>query len=324
MLMDFVRVASAVLALLGGSLSSAMAVDLYPSRPVHIVVGFGAGSAADLTARVVAQRLSQTMGQRFVVENKPGAGSTLAAEQVVRAPKDGYTIFLSTVANVINDALQPNLPFDFSKDFAPVTLATSSALVLVAHPSTGISSVQDLISRAKQEPGKVFFASSGVGTAPHLSGELFNMLTGVKMVHVPYQGSAQAITDLLAGRTQVMFSPVSTALPHIKSGALKGIATTEAKRSSELPDLPTVSEAGVKGFDTSLWLGFSAPMGVPKEIIGKLSDGINEALKDRSTASALQKAGLEIDGGSPAEFSTFITEETKKWKAVVNSAGLRK
>jgi tripartite-type tricarboxylate transporter receptor subunit TctC len=264
------------------------------------------------------------MGQRFLVENRPGGGSTVAADQVVRGAKDGYTIYLGTVANVINGVLQPNLSFDFSKDFTPVTLATSSPLVLVVHPSTGISSVQDLIKLTKSKPGEVFFGSSGVGTAPHLSGELFNMSAAIKMVHVPYQGSAQAVTDLLAGRTQVMFAPISTVLAHIKSGQLKALATTELKRSSELPELPTVSEAGVKNFNTSLWLGFVAPSGTPNDAVQKLSDGINRALKHPETAEALRKTGLEIDGGSPDVFRKFIATEAKKWEAVVVAAGLRK
>jgi tripartite-type tricarboxylate transporter receptor subunit TctC len=303
---------------------AALAQSNYPNRPVHIVVGFGAGSAADLTARVVGNRLSETMGQRFLVGNRPGGGSTVAAEQVVRGAKDGYTIYLGTVANVINGVLQPNLSFDFAKDFTPVVLATSSPLVLVVHPSTGVTSVADLIKLAKAKPGDVFFASSGVGTAPHLSGELFNMSAGIKMVHVPYQGSAQAVTDLLAGRTQAMFSPISTVLAHVKSGQLKALATTELKRSSELPDLPTVSEAGVKDFNTSLWLGFVAPTGTPADVVQKLADEINKALKNPETAEALRKTGLEIDGGSPANFATFIAAETKKWDAVVAAAGLRK
>jgi len=305
-------------------LGAAQAQSAYPNRPVHIIVGFGPGAAADITARVIANRLSETMGQRFLVENRPGGGSTVAAEQVVRGAKDGYTIYLGTVANVINGVLQPNLSFDFSKDFTPVTLATSSPLVLVVHPSTGISSVQDLIKLTKSKPGEVFFGSSGVGTAPHLSGELFNMSAAIKMVHVPYQGSAQAVTDLLAGRTQVMFAPISTVLAHIKSGQLKALATTELKRSSELPELPTVSEAGVKNFNTSLWLGFVAPSGTPNDAVQKLSDGINRALKHPETAEALRKTGLEIDGGSPDDFRKFIATETKKWEAVVVAAGLRK
>jgi tripartite-type tricarboxylate transporter receptor subunit TctC len=302
----------------------AKAQSPYPSRPVHIIVGFGAGSAADITARVVANRLSDTMGQRFIVENRPGGGSTVAAEQVVRGPKDGYTIYLGTVANVINAVLQPNLSFNFGKDFVPVALATSTPLVLVVHPSTGVSSVSKLIELAKSKPGQVFYGSSGVGTSPHLSGELFNMSAGTKMVHVPYQGSAQAVTDLLAGRTQVMFAPISTVLAHIRSGQLTALATTELKRSSELPDLPTVSEAGLTGFNTSVWLGFVAPAGTNGDVLNRLSDGINTALKEPGPSEALRKTGLEIVGGTPEQFGKFIESEYQKWNAVAATAGLQK
>src|SRR6266702_2789729 len=215
--------------LIMGLEATAAAEGDYPSRPVRIVVGFGPGSAADLTARVVAQRLSRTMGQQFVVENKPGGGSTVAADQVVRGAKDGYTLFMGTVANVINGVMQPNLAFDFSRDLAPIVYATSSPNILVVHPSTGVKDVKELIGLLKAKPEQVFYGSSGVGTSPHLSGELFNMMAGTKMMHVPYSGSAQAVTDLLAGRTQVMFSPASTVLQYVESGQLKALASSDAR-----------------------------------------------------------------------------------------------
>jgi tripartite-type tricarboxylate transporter receptor subunit TctC len=302
----------------------ALAQDNYPSRPVRIVVGFGPGSAADLTARVLAQRLSQTMGQQFFIENKPGGGSTVAAEQVVRGPKDGYTLFVGTVANVINAVLQPDLTFDFAKDFAPIVYATSSPNILVVHPSTGVSSVKELIALSKAKPDKVFYGSSGVGTSPHLSGELFNMMAGTRMVHVPYSGSAQAVTDLLAGRTQVMFSPASTVLQYVASGQLKALASSETTRASAAPDLPTVAEAGLPGFDTSVWFGFVAPGGTPHDIIEKLASAVNEALKNEAVITSLHAAGLDIKGGTPEAFGAFIATETKKWNDVATAAGLRK
>ncbi len=304
--------------------ATALAQNSYPSRPVRIVVGFGPGSAADLTARVLAQRLSQTMGQQFFVENKPGGGSTVAAEQVVRGPKDGYTLFMGTVANVINAVLQPNLAFDFSKDFAPIVYATSSPNILVVHPSTGVSDVKELIALLKANPEKVFYGSSGVGTSPHLSGELFNMMAGTKMVHVPYSGSAQAVTDLIAGRTQVMFSPASTVLQYVASGQLTALASSERERASAAPDLPTVAESGLPGFDTSVWFGLMAPAGISHEVVEKLSLAIDEALKSGDVTNPLHAAALDIKGGTPAEFATFIAAETKKWNDVVMAAGLRK
>jgi tripartite-type tricarboxylate transporter receptor subunit TctC len=304
--------------------ASALAQNSYPSRPVRIVVGFGPGSAADLTARVLAQRLSQTMGQQFYVENKPGGGSSVAAEQVVRGPKDGYTLFTGTVANVINAVLQPDLSFDFAKDLAPIAYATSSPNILVVHPSTGVSTVKELIALAKANPEKVFYGSSGVGTSPHLSGELFNMMAGTKMVHVPYSGSAQAVTDLIAGRTQVMFSPASTVLQYVASGQLKALASSERERASAAPDLPTVAEAGLPGFDTSVWFGLMAPTGTSREVIEKLSHAVDEALKNDDVIKSLHTAGLDIRGGTPEDFGGFIAAETKKWNDVALAAGLRK
>jgi tripartite-type tricarboxylate transporter receptor subunit TctC len=309
--------------LIMGLAATAAAEGDYPSRPVRIVVGFGPGSAADLTARVVAQRLSRTMGQQFIVENKPGGGSTVAAEQVVRGPKDGYTLFMGTVANVINGVMQPNLAFDFAKDFAPIVYTTSSPNVLVVHPSTGVNNVKELIALLKAKPEQVFYGSSGVGTSPHLSGELFNMMAGTKMVHVPYSGSAQAVTDLLAGRTQVMFSPASTVLQYVESGQLKALASSEATRASAAPDLPTVAEAGLPGFDTSVWFGFMGPTGLSQEIIEKLSRAIGEALGNDEVTKPLRAAGLDIKGGTPEAFGAFIASETTKWNGVVTAAGLR-
>jgi tripartite-type tricarboxylate transporter receptor subunit TctC len=309
--------------LIMGLAATAAAEGDYPSRPVRIVVGFGPGSAADLTARVVAQRLSRTMGQQFIVENKPGGGSTVAAEQVVRGPKDGYTLFVGTVANVINGVMQPNLAFDFSRDLAPIVYATSSPNILVVHPSTGVNNVKELIAVLKAKPEQVFYGSSGVGTSPHLSGELFNMMAGTKMVHVPYSGSAQAVTDLLAGRTQVMFSPASTVLQYVESGQLKALASSEATRASAAPDLPTVAEAGLPGFDTSVWFGFMGPTGLSQEVIEKLSRAIGEALGNDEVTKPLRAAGLDIKGGTPEAFGAFIASETTKWNGVVTAAGLR-
>jgi tripartite-type tricarboxylate transporter receptor subunit TctC len=303
--------------------AAAVAEDGYPVRPVRIVVGFGPGSAADLTARLLAQRLSRTMGQQFIVENKPGGGSTVAADQVVRGPKDGYTLFMGTVANVINAVMQPNLAFDFSKDLAPIVYTTSSPNILVVHPSTGATNVKELIALLKAKPEQVFYGSSGVGTSPHLSGELFNMMAGTKMVHVPYSGSAQAVTDLLAGRTQVMFSPASTVLQYVEAGQLKALASSERTRASAAPGLPTVAEAGLPGFDTSVWFGVMGPAGVPREIVEKLSHAINGALGSEEVMTPFHAAGLDIKGGTPEEFDAFITSETKKWSDVVAAAGLR-
>jgi tripartite-type tricarboxylate transporter receptor subunit TctC len=295
----------------------------YPAKPVHIIVGFGAGSAADLTARVVAQRLSITLGQQFIVENKPGGGSTVAAEQVSRAPKDGYTLLMGSVAIIINGLIQPSLKVNFADDFAPITMATGSGNILVVNPSTGVSNVGELIALAKAKPGQLNFGSSGFGTSPHLTGELFNIMADTKIVTVHYQGSAQALTDLLGGRIQVMFSPASTVTAHIESGKIRALATSEGTRNPAMPNLPTVAET-LPGFDTGLWFGFVAPVGTPSPVIDKLSAAINEALKNDEVAKPLRAAGLDVKGGTPEQFAAIIASETKTWDRVVEAAGLRK
>ncbi len=304
--------------------SGVVAQEIYPVRPVRVIVGFGAGASADIAARVVGQKLGALLGQQFVIENRPGAGSNLAAEFVARAPKDGYTLFFGTVANTINATLSPNLTFDFAKDFAPIALVVTLPNILVVHPSLGVNNVAELIALAKRKPGEIFFGSSGVGTSPHLSGELFNEMAGVKLVHVPYQGSAQAVTDLLGGRVQVMFSPASTVLPQVQEGKLKALASTQLDRASAAPNLPTMAEAGLPGFDTSVWFGLLAPVGTPSTIVDKLSRGVNTALQDPTVLDALHAQGMDALGGSPEKFARTITSETEKWARVISAAGLKK
>ena len=308
--------------LVTGASALAQTAD-YPSRPVRLIVGFGPGTGADITARVLGARMSQTLGQQIVVENRPGAGSTVAAEFVVRAPKDGYTLFVGTVANVINGAIQ-TLAFDFAKDLAPITLAVQSPNILVVHPSLGVGTVKELITLAKAKPEQLFFGSSGVGTSPHVSGELFNIMAGVKVIHVPYQGSAQAMTDLLGGRISMMFSPASTTIAHIQSGAVRALASTTLKRPGIAPDLPTISEAGLPGFDTSLWFGLNAPAGTPPDVIAKLSAAANEALQAPEVRRSLQTQGIEPVGGTPEDYAKYIAGEARKWSEVATAAKMRK
>jgi len=303
--------------------SGAVAED-YPVRPIRVVVGFSAGSGADISARVVGQRMSQILGQQIVVENKTGAGSSLAADLVARAPKDGYTLLMATIANVINAVVTPNLSFDFRKDFAPVVRLTTTPNILVVHPSVGVKSVKELIDLAKAKPDQLSFASSGVATGTHLAAELFKVMTGVKMVHVPYAGSPQAVTDLLAGRVQVFFSPASTVLQHVREGKLVALASTEARRAAMAPDLPTMAEAGLPGFETGLWFGLVAPAGTPKEIIDKLARAGNEALKTDEVGKALAPQGIDLVGGSPEEFAHYLDSEMKRWATVAEAAGLKK
>ena len=296
----------------------------YPTRPVRVIVGFPAGSGADITARVVGQRMGQILGQQIVVENKPGAGSSLAADLASRAPKDGYTLLMGTIANPINAVVNSNLSFDFIKDFTPIVRLTTTPNILVVHPSIGVKSVKELIDLAKAKPDELSFASSGVLTGTHLSGELFKITTGVKMVHVPYAGSPPAVTDLLAGRVQVFFSPASAVLPHVQTGKLVALASTEAKRTALAPDLPTMTEAGLPEFETGLWFGLFAPTGTPKEIVDKIARAANEALKADEVGKALAPQGIDLVGGSPEEFARYLDGEMKRWSTVAQAAGLKK
>jgi tripartite-type tricarboxylate transporter receptor subunit TctC len=298
--------------------------DDYPTRPVRLIVGFIPGSSADITARVLGQRMGQILGQQFVVESKPGAGSSLAAEFVTRAPKDGYTLFIASSANITNAAINPNLPFDIAKDFTPIALINTAAVILVVHPSTGAKSVAELIALAKSKPGEILYASTGVGTAPHLSGELLSMRAGVKLLHVPYQGSPQAATDLLAGRVSMMFSPASAVVSQIESGALKVLASAASKRPGILPDVPTMAEAGMPDFDTSIWFGLVAPAGTPKEVIDKLVRAVREATASSDVATTWRPQGIDPLSGGPEEFARHIASESKRWGDVAAAAGLKK
>ena len=297
--------------------------DDYPNRPVRIMVGFIPGAAADITARVLGNGLSKLLGQQFVVENKPGAGSSLAADFSARAAKDGYTLFLGSSANVANQVLTPNLGFDMGKDFAPIALATQAPVIMVVHPSTGVKSVKELIALAKAKPG-ILYASTGVGTAPHLAAELFDTRAGVKMVHIPYQGSPQAVTDLIAGRTAVMFSPASAVLAQVEAGKLTALATAAATRASAAPDLPTMAEAGMPDFDTSIWFGLMAPTGTPQEIVDKLARAVPEAMKTTEAQAALRSQGFDQLSGGPDVFARFIVTETAKWNEAAKAAGMKK
>jgi tripartite-type tricarboxylate transporter receptor subunit TctC len=299
--------------------------ESYPSRPVHIIIGFGPGSTADVLARILGQRMSATLGQQIVVENRPGAGSMIAAEMVARAPNDGYTLFMATVANTINPTLSTTATFNLARDMTPVALCGVVPNVLVAHPSVPADSVQDLLALAKSKPASLIFASSGSGTAGHLSAELFNERAGVKIVNVFYSGgSAQALTDLLTGRVNLMFTVASTMLPQIQQGKLKALAVAQGKRASVLPDVPTMSEAGMPGFDASIWVGLLAPPGTPDAIRVQLANAVDEALKTEEVLGTMRAQGFDPLGGSPAEFGKFIDADIAKWEAVVATAGLKK
>jgi tripartite-type tricarboxylate transporter receptor subunit TctC len=312
-------VAFAVGAALSSGVSFAQAD--YPNKPVRIVVGFSSGSSADVAARVIAQGLIREMGQQFVVENKPGASSNIATEGVARATPDGYTLLTGTIANTINASLYQKLPFDFGKDFAPIGLIGAVPNLLVVHPALGVNTVNELIALAKSKPGQIAYGSSGNGTSPHLSGELFSGVTGIKLIHVPYKGSSQVMVDLIAGRVSLMFSPASTALPHIKAGKLKALATTGLERSAVAPDLPTLSELGLKDFSTTVWFGLVAPAGTPPAIVERLAKAVAAARNSADVKAQFHSQGFDIASGGPKEFAEYIRTETEKWAQVIKTSG---
>jgi len=304
--------------------NTARAQGDYPNKPIRLVIGFTPGSVADITARVLGNRMGQILGQSVVVENRPGAGSNLAAEFVARSAKDGYTLFLPGSANIANAAINPNLPFDIAKDFAPVALVSAAAVILVVHPSLGVSSLQELIALAKSKPGELSYASTGIGSAPHFSGELLMQRTGAKLVHVPYQGSPQAATDLLAGRVQVMFSPATAVISLVQDGRLKVLASAGSKRPGILLDVPTMIESGMPDFDTAIWFGLMAPSGTPREVIDKLSRAVREAVKSSEVVAAWRPQGVDPLDGGPDELARLIASELKRWGDVATAAGLKK
>ena len=296
----------------------------YPNAPVHVICVFSPGSTADLSARIVGAKMGQILGQQFVVESRLGAASSIAGAAVARAPKDGYTLYVGSAANLINAAMSSNLNFDFVKDFTPVALLTSTPTVLVMHPNTGVKSVKELIALAKAKPDTLTFGSSGVASSTHLALELFKSLAHVKITHVPYSGSPPVVTDLLAGRLNGFFAPASSVMAHVREGKLIALAVTDAKRSVIFPELPTMIEAGVPEFESMLWFGFVAPAGTPQPIIDKLSKAANEALKSEDVINALRAQSTATIGGSPEDFGRYIAAEEKRWTTVVNAAGLKK
>jgi tripartite-type tricarboxylate transporter receptor subunit TctC len=317
------RVGSAVVVAMLLCIPGAAWCQAYPAKPVKLLVGFPPGSAADVVARIVAPRLGEGLGQQVVADNRPGAGSSIAAEAVVRSPADGYTLFLGSVANAINSTLNKGLTFDFAKELAPVAGVASLPNLLVVHPSVPARTVAELIAAARANPGAILYGSSGNGTSPHLSGELFNLAADVKLVHIPYKGSPQAVTDLLAGRVQVMFSPVSTVLAQIKAGKLRALASTGAQRSAAAPDLPTVSESGLPGFETSIWFGLFAPAATPRDIVERLARETARVVAEPDIRSRLAAQGVDVMPKTPEQLGEYVREETGKWAQVVRASGAR-
>jgi tripartite-type tricarboxylate transporter receptor subunit TctC len=305
------------------SAATAPAWAAYPDKAVSILVGFPPGSTGDVVARTIGQKLSERLGQPVVVENRTGAGSSIAAETVARSPADGHVLLLSTSANVINQSVSPNLKFDFMRDLAPVMLVGENPVVLVGVAATAPRSVAAVVTRAKALPDRMTYASSGNGTFTHLYGELFKQTTGVQITHVPYRGSVPAMTDLLAGFVDLAFTPVTPALPHIKSGRLKALAVIGKTRMPALPDVPTFGEAGIAGFESALWFGLSAPAGTPAAVIERLNTELQQVLKLPDVKAQLDAQGITIVGDGPSKFQQLIAREHDQWARIVKAAGIK-
>jgi tripartite-type tricarboxylate transporter receptor subunit TctC len=305
------------------AVSQSARAQAYPSRPVRIIVGFPPGGPSDLLARLIGQWLSDRLGQPFIIENRPGASGNIATEAVIRAPADGHTLLLVVPGNAVTDALYDNkLSFSLIRDTAPVSGISNGPLVMEVNPAVPVQTVPEFIAYTKARPGQINFASPGIGATIHLCGELFNIMTGVKMVHVPYRGNAPALTDLIAGQVQLMFADTPSSIGHIRAGKLRALAVTTAVRSEILPELPTVSDF-LPGFEASNWFGVAAPKSTPPEIIDKLNKEINLALAEPKTKARLADLGAAPLTGSPADFGRFIAAEAEKWGKVIRTAGIK-
>jgi tripartite-type tricarboxylate transporter receptor subunit TctC len=308
------------LALFAGS-AAAVHASNYPERPVKIVVGYSAGGTTDVIARIVANGLSETLNQSFVVENRAGANSNIGTGQVAVAPADGYTLLVTTISNTTNATLYESLPFDIQTDFAPIGSIGMVPNVLVVPATSSIRSYEDYVNFAKENPGRLTFASAGIGSSIHLSGELFKYRLKLDMLHVPYKGSGPALTDLIGGQTDSMFDNLPSSLPHIRSAKLRAVAVTSPERANQLPDIPTVSELGLEGFEAYSWTGLSAPAGTPEEVITTLNAALERVLKNPDTKEQLYNLGVTTRISSPQEFKRFIETEVEKWAIVVRESG---
>ena len=301
----------------------AVSAQSYPSKPIRVIIGFPAGSAGDAQLRLVGQKLTEAWGRPLVIDSRPGASGNIAAELAVKSPADGYTLLYFPAALAINPSLFPTVTYDIARDFTPITLLASFPLVAVVHPALPVKNIAELIALAKAKPGAINFASIGNASPPHLAGELFNQLAGVSMVHVPYKGSGPAQTDLIGGHVQLMFDTAVAAMPHVKAGRTRALAVTTRKRSALLPDLPSLDEAGLNGYDLYGWGGLVGPAGIPANIALKLQQEIAKALKQPDVAEKLAALGAEPSGMPPQEFGRFILAEAAKWKKLVASTGAK-
>lgn len=323
MLKNALLAALAASVIAASPLSNAIAQESWPTRPVRILVGFGAGGAADIVGRVLGNKLSVSLGQSFVIENRTGGSGTVATEAVGRAEPDGYTLLVTPLANAVNETLSKGLKARGGEQLAAVTPVAQTNNVLVVHPSLPVRSVADLVAYAKSQPGGLVAASSGVGTAPHLAIGLFNSMTGAKLTAVQYKGGGDSVRDLVVGEVKVMFATIAPIIEYIKNGSLRAIATTGPQRDAALPELPTVIESGLPGFDVRLWIGLMAPAGTPRPILDKLAAETGKALQEADVKAAFAAQGFDPMPGTPETFDTFYRAEVAKWRQVIETAGIK-
>jgi tripartite-type tricarboxylate transporter receptor subunit TctC len=305
-----------------GAPAAAFAQD-YPAKPIRVVVPFPPGGGTDIIARLVTQKITERLGANFLIDNRPGAGGAIGAEVVAKAPPDGYTIAVVSSSHAINPSLYKKLSYDAARDFAAVTLIVSGPGLLVVHPSVPAKTVKELIAFARSRPGQIYYASAGNGTPPHLAAELFKTMTGISMVHVPYKGNTMAYADLVSGQVSVSFPTIVSALPFVRAGRLRGLAVTSAKRAAIVPELPSISEAGVPGYDSATWFGMLAPAGTPAAIVAKLHQETTRAIQLPDTRSRFLEQGLEPVGNRPEEFAAIIIADMAKWAKVVAASGMK-
>ncbi len=316
--------AIACAALITPATSSALMAQDYPSRPVKIIVPFGAGGPADVYARQIGQHLSDTLKQSFVVENRPGAGSIIGTDAVAKSPPDGYTLLLMSNTHTTNESLTPNKPFQLMRDFVPVAAINYSDLVMVVHPAVPAKDLKEFIALAKKEPGKLNYGSSGPATPYHMAGELFKAMSGTDIVHIPHKASGEMRSAVIGGHVQMAFDAVTTMTENVKAGQVRALATSAGKRSTVLPDVPTVAEAGVPGYDATIWLGVMAPTGTPKATVDKLNAEINKVIARADVKAAWDKQGAVALTMTPTEFDAYLRKDIDKWAAVVKAANLAK
>ena len=321
--MEFGRIAilRAAFVAIGALLATSALAQAYPAKPVKVVVPYPPGGPTDIVARLVSQKLAEQTGQQFVVENRAGAGGNIGAEAVARAPADGYTLLVATTAHAINPSLFKSLGYDLQKDFAPVSQLTGGPLVIVVNPSLPAKNVRELIALARSKPGGLNLASSGNGQSTHLSAELFSSMAGIKMNHVPYKGSAPALTDVIAGQADLMFDTMLSAMPQAKTGKLRALAVTSAARSPAAPDLPTVAESGLPGYEAIAWNGLLAPAGTPKDVVAKLNAELKRTLELPEVKERFAAQGFAAAWGPPDKFAAFLQSELAKWAKVVKTSG---